>query len=60
MNGRSPFDIPAANECSACHGRGYTDKTSQVTRVISGAPVTTAQGSGCPECLGTGRLVDEQ
>lgn len=56
---RSPFDIPAANECNECHGRGYTDKTSQIIKPTSEGPVTTAQGSGCPECFGTGRLLDE-
>lgn len=44
---RSPYDIPHKDECSDCQGRGYTRDT---------APSATAPGSGCPRCLGTGRL----
>lgn len=55
---RSPFDIPAADECSECSGRGYTDKTATSTRVLEGTLRTMALGSGCPECLGTGRLTE--
>ena len=57
---RSPFDVPAADECSECSGRGYTDKTSTVTRVIDNVLRTTALGSGCPNCLGVGRLETEK
>lgn len=44
---RSPYDIPHAQECAECQGRGYTRET---------APTATAPGSGCPNCLGTGRI----
>ncbi len=48
---RSPFDVPHANECQECQGRGYTRATAPEMR--NGE--TVAIGSGCPECFGTGR-----
>lgn len=59
MSNRSKFDIPAANECAECHGQGYTHATAQLGRVINGVYKTTAQGSGCPCCGGSGRLTGD-
>lgn len=55
---RSPFDVPAANECGECQGRGYTYATAQVVKPTNAGPETVDQGSGCPRCLGTGRLIE--
>lgn len=60
MSNRSPYDIPAANECNECEGRGYPYSTAQHGRLADGQYVTTEIGYGCLECLGVGRLVDEQ
>jgi hypothetical protein len=58
---RSPFDVPASNECNECEGKGYTFNTAQRgDKDKTGMYVTTAQGSGCPSCLGVGRLVEVQ
>lgn len=56
---RSPFDIPAANECADCEGKGQTNGTRPAMRQTAAGWETTQQGSGCPRCLGTGRLSDE-
>lgn len=37
--------------CPRCDGKGYTRKTAPVIK----DKVTTAMGSGCPECKGTTR-----
>lgn len=59
MSNRSPYDVPAANECSDCEGRGYPPATAQVIRTVNNAPTTTELGYGCVTCQGIGRLVDE-
>lgn len=56
---RSPYDVPAANECPACGGRGYTPGTMQVIKPTKDGPVTTELGYGCIQCRGIGRIVDD-
>lgn len=55
---RSPHDVPAANECRACNGRGYTEATMQVIHQTKEGPRTAELGYGCVLCQGIGRLVD--
>lgn len=67
MTSRSPYDVPAANECATCQGRGYTYDTAQLGKQTPQGFVTTDIGYGCLNCLGVGRtsyasdeaLVDE-
>lgn len=43
--------------CETCDGLGYTEETRTVMRdpwAKEGKPKTIKQGSGCPDCLGTG------
>lgn len=46
-----------ADECRTCDGVGYTRATATEYAVIpkTGEYQTTARGSGCPDCGGTGR-----
>jgi DnaJ-class molecular chaperone len=53
---RSKLDVPNELECKSCHGQGYTHQTAPVLATHDGKPVTKLLGSGCPECLGTGRV----
>jgi len=53
---RSQFDVPAADECIECHGRGYTQDTAQRSQTIDRKYVTTELGYGCTTCLGLGRM----
>lgn len=47
------------DECPTCEGIGYTSKTApEFVRGQDGSLVSKKQGSGCPACLGLGRLVD--
>lgn len=46
--GRSPFDVPHEKECRTCAGKGYTAETARGPNW---------PGSGCPICLGTGRML---
>lgn len=41
--------------CLACNGFGQTKATRTEMQREKGKLVTTAQGSGCPECRGTGQ-----
>jgi hypothetical protein len=46
------------DQCGTCRGRGYTHSTA--TEMVAVKPKSTKlrtekQGSGCPECLGTGK-----
>jgi len=41
--------------CVSCRGFGQTKATRTEMRREKGKLVTTAQGSGCPECRGTGK-----
>lgn len=41
--------------CVACNGFGQTKATRTEMRWDKRKLVTVAQGSGCPECRGTGR-----
>lgn len=59
MNNRSPYDIPATNECHDCEGRGYTYHTAQIGKQTPSGYVTTELGYGCLNCGGTGRIVYE-
>ena len=52
---RSNLDVPAADECPRCHGRGYTQDTAQRSQVIDRKYVTTELGYACTKCCGTGR-----
>lgn len=54
------------DECPACEGMGQTPATCTETRTRgpNGKLYTHRQGSGCPDCLGTGKrmiaaVVDE-
>lgn len=60
MSNRSPYDVPAANECSDCKGQGYTYESAQIGRVTPAGYETVQLGHGCLECLGTGRIVEEK
>lgn len=60
MSNRSPYDIPAANECNECEGRGYPFETAQVGKVTPDGYQTVQLGFGCIACGGVGRLVDTQ
>jgi DnaJ-class molecular chaperone len=42
--------------CPTCHGMGVTRATAPEIKVTGGKVVTEKQGSGCPKCLGLGRL----
>lgn len=49
------------DECKECQGIGYTRATSPELSQQIGADgksrlVTLKRGSGCPRCLGTGRI----
>jgi DnaJ-class molecular chaperone len=53
---RSKYDVPNEFECKECKGLGYTQFTApKLGQTDDGKPVTLALGSGCPDCLGTGR-----
>jgi DnaJ-class molecular chaperone len=52
---RSPFDIPADDECAVCNGRGYAAETAQRGEIRDRKYVTTELGYGCLTCAGTGR-----
>jgi DnaJ-class molecular chaperone len=45
--------------CNRCHGRGYTRKEAPIVKdngpKAKNRYVTTALGSGCTKCLGTGK-----
>lgn len=56
MNNRSPFDVPAANECHECKGQGYTYSSAQLGKQTPNGYVTTQIGHGCLNCGGIGRL----
>ena len=44
-------------ECPMCYGFGQTPNArTLVNRQPDGTALTTQLGSGCPRCLGTGRL----
>lgn len=43
-------------ECKRCHGFGDTPATAPVIVREYGKLRTTYRGSGCPDCLGTGRV----
>lgn len=45
------------DECSTCEGMGQTPATCSETRTRgpNGKLYTHRQGSGCPDCLGTGK-----
>ena len=42
--------------CNLCRGVGQTKATATTIEVVDGKNKTINQGSGCPKCLGTGRL----
>ncbi len=42
------------NLCRDCNGSGQTQATATEVRRVGDKIVTVAQGSGCPNCLGTG------
>lgn len=46
------------DECPTCEGTGQTPATCTETRTRgpNGKLYTHRQGSGCPDCLGTGKL----
>lgn len=44
------------DECRRCHGFGDTPATAPVIVREYGKMRTTYRGSGCPDCLGLGRL----
>jgi len=52
---RSKHDVPSELECPTCHGQGYTPRTSPVLETVDGKTRTKLLGSGCPDCLGTGK-----
>jgi hypothetical protein len=43
-------------ECRECNGLGQSLETQTRVEKHGDKHVTTVQGSGCPRCLGTGRL----
>jgi DnaJ-class molecular chaperone len=53
---RSTYDVPHENECRHCNGQGYTQSDAPVIIDDNGKPKTIVLGSGCPRCLGTGRI----
>lgn len=44
------------NECPDCNGIGQTKETATEVRQVGKKYRTVAQGSGCPRCLGIGRI----
>lgn len=47
-------ELPA-HTCRECFGFGQTKETRTEMKRVKGKLVTVKQGSGCPECRGTGR-----
>lgn len=52
---RPKEDVPHEHECPTCNGQGYTRFTAPVLETVDGKTRTKLLGSGCPDCLGTGR-----
>lgn len=58
MTTRSKFDVPHEYECRYCEGTGHSYR--DYPTVDYGNHVTLKQGSGCADCLGTGRVEPKQ